>query len=444
MPNPYLEGNFAPVLAERTDVGPFPARGVVPPDLDGRLVRNGPNPILPLAPDDPDGWLAGDGMLHAVSLRDGRATAYRNRWVRTRRLSHALGTPSPRGPAEPLDGPANVHVVRHAGRTLVLGESGLPLAVSDDLERARLHDFDGDLASPVGAHPRVDPETGELALFGTDVYGPPFLRYHLADREGRLMLTEEVDLPRPSLMHDFGITATRAVFFDSPALFDAALAGRAPVPYRWTPDAPSRIGVMPRSGGAVRWVPIEPCLVVHVVNCFDSGDRVVIDAVRHERALDGGPASRCEAAPQLVRWTVDPVGLRAETRQLDDAAVELPRVDERVVGRPHRFAYAVAVDASPDRVEFPALVQYDLDRERSVRYEPGAGRSVSEPIFVRAGDGRAEDEGWVLVLVHDAARQASDLVVLDGTSFAGPPVAVVELPARVPFGLHGSWMPTGT
>ena len=51
---------------------------------------------------------------------------------------------------------------------------------------------------------------------------------------------------------------------------------------------------------------------------------------------------------------------------------------------------------------------------------------------MRAADGRAEDEGWVLSVVYDAARDASDLVILDATSFAGPPVATVHLPARVP------------
>jgi carotenoid cleavage dioxygenase len=89
-------------------------------------------------------------------------------------------------------------------------------------------------------------------------------------------------------------------------------------------------------------------------------------------------------------------------------------------------------------------VQYDLVRDSAVRYEPGTGRSVSEPVFVRATDGRGEDEGWVLTVVYDATRDASELVILDATSFAGPPVATVHLPARVPFGFHGSWIPTGS
>ena len=88
------------------------------------------------------------------------------------------------------------------------------------------------------------------------------------------------------------------------------------------------------------------------------------------------------------------------------------------------------------------MVKYDLQRDESTRYEPGDGRASGEPVFVRAADGSGEDEGWILSVVYDASRDASDLVILDATSFAGPPVATVHLPARVPFGFHGSWVPT--
>ncbi len=87
------------------------------------------------------------------------------------------------------------------------------------------------------------------------------------------------------------------------------------------------------------------------------------------------------------------------------------------------------------------LVQYDLARDERVRFDPGPDRHPGEPVFVRAADGTGEDEGWVLSFVYDRTRDRSDLVILDATSFAGPPVATVELPARVPFGLHGSWIP---
>ncbi len=74
------------------------------------------------------------------------------------------------------------------------------------------------------AHPKVDPVTGELVFFGVDLFGPPFLRYHVVDASGQLTTTEEIDIPRATMMHDFGVTATRAVFLDQPVVFDLALA----------------------------------------------------------------------------------------------------------------------------------------------------------------------------------------------------------------------------
>jgi len=65
----------------------------------------------------------------------------------------------------------------------------------------------------------------------------------------------------------------------------------------------------------------------------------------------------------------------------------------------------------------------------------------------RAGDGApprhrrcpgpAEDDGWVLFLIWNGARCASDLVILDAASMAE--VAVLELPLAIPYGLHGSF-----
>ena len=61
-------------------------------------------------------------------------------------------------------------------------------------------------------------------------------------------------------------------------------------------------------------------------------------------------------------------------------------------------------------------------------------------MFVPRSAGAAEGDGWVLALRYDRDRDQSDLVVLNADDFGGDPVAVVELPRRVPFGFHGSWV----
>ncbi len=431
-------------MVERSDDHPLPVTGVIPPDLCGRLLRNGPNPAVLPADESDYHWFGGDGMLHAISLSEGRATGYRNRWVRTRSLASELETPPPTGPSEPINGRANTHVIRHGGTTLALVESGFPHAVSDDLGRARVHDFDGGLGSPMTAHPKVDPSTGELIFFGYDVFGPPFLRYHVVDAAGGLVKTESIDIPRATMIHDFGVTASRVVFLDLPVVFDLDLAamGRS-LPFRWVPEAGARVGVMPRDGGGadVRWIGIDPVYVFHVLNAYDDGPNVVMDVIRYDQAFDTEPGRAIASdLPTLARWTIDPAAGRIAERRLDDVPVEFPRIDDAVAGLPHRYGYCVRLG---DQVEEPSqlgLVQYDLGRDESTRFDPGAHRFPGEPVFVRAADGRGENEGWVLSVVYDATTDASDLVILDATSFAGPPVATVHLPARVPFGFHGSWL----
>jgi hypothetical protein len=44
--------------------------------------------------------------------------------------------------------------------------------------------------------------------------------------------------------------------------------------------------------------------------------------------------------------------------------------------------------------------------------------------------------------VHELeVEDSTALVILDAENFAGPPLAKVKLPQRVPFGAHGNWMP---
>lgn len=442
--NPYLEGNFAPVTEERTVEQPLPMTGAVPSGLEGMLLRNGPNPAVV---DDPATyhWFSGDGMIHAVELRDGMAVSYRNRWVRTRRFATETGGRPPRGPAEPINGPANTHVVFHAGRVLALVESGLPHRLSTTLVTERVEDFDGMLGSPMTAHPHVDPETGAMAFFGYDCFGPPFLRYHELDAGGAMVHSTEIEIPRATMQHDFGVTATRVVFLDLPVVFDIdqAMAG-VTLPFRWDPGAGARVGVLDRgaAGAATRWIAIDPCYVFHVVNAFDDGPAVVLDVCRYERTFDTGPGEVIGSTqPHLQRWRIDAAAGRVEMTDLDDRTVEFPRVDDALVGRPYRFGYCVETGRRQGADEFTGLVRYDLAKDEAVHRDFGPGRSPGEAVFVRADDGHADDEGWLLTVVYDAARDASDLVILDASSLAAKPEAVIHLPARVPFGFHGSWVP---
>jgi carotenoid cleavage dioxygenase len=99
------------------------------------------------------------------------------------------------------------------------------------------------------------------------------------------------------------------------------------------------------------------------------------------------------------------------------------------------------VASGTDASNATAILKHDLDRGIADVHECGNGRIPGEPVFVPAPDGRAEDEGWVLALVHDVTSDTSELIVLDATSMSCEPLARVHLPQRVPYGFHGSWIP---
>jgi carotenoid cleavage dioxygenase len=437
----WLLGPFAPVHDEVT-LTELPVTGGLPLELDGLLLRNGPNPVKSPGPEDH--WFVGDGMLHGIRLERGRARWYRNRWIRTRRFQWARGDgPEP----QPGDGdsPANTHVVRHARRTLALCEVGLPWQVDGQLDTLGPLDFDGRLAGPMTAHPKVDPVTGEMVFFGYG-WAPPYLRYHVADRDGTLRHSVEIAVKGPTMMHDFAVTATRTLFLDLPVIFDVTLADRTRVPYRFDPRYGARIGVLPRHGlsADVRWIEIEPCYAFHTLNAHDDGpDRVVVEMARYPSMFDWSVETGAfteSPRARLYRYTLDLTAGTARAEALDDQTCEFPRIDDRVTGRPHRYGYATETHLDPGYGHvFRHVIRYDRRSGSRVVHRVGEADVCSEPVFAAAGAGEAD--GYLLVVVYRAARGASDLLVLDADRLSSPPVATVELPVRIPVGFHGSWLP---
>ena len=449
--NPYLSGSLAPIDVEHTAVD-LEVTGTLPAELDGRYVRNGPNPLGEVDPTTYH-WFTGDGMVHGVRLRDGRAEWYRNRWVRSDKVSEALGEePAPGDRHGGFDG-ANTNVIGHAGRTWAIVEAGArPVELTDELETLCHTDFDGTLAHGFSAHPKRDPESGELHAVNYYWGRPEVLDYVVVDVYGRVRRTVEVPVPGNPMVHDCSLTERFVALYDLPVTFDVdAALGGASFPYAWNDDHGARVGLLPREGEAddVRWFEVDPCYVFHPLNSHDvlgadgAVEQVVLDVVRHPRMFDRDRQGPNEGPPTLWRWTLDLGSGRAHEQQVDDLALEFPRVDERLVGRPHRYGWAT-VQSGADRglIEPSGMVRYDtLTGSRQI-VDLGPGREAGEFVFVPRSADAAEDDGWYLTLVYDRTTDLSELLVLDASVPDGGSVARVHLPTRVPAGFHGNWIPS--
>jgi carotenoid cleavage dioxygenase len=370
--------------------------------------------------------------------------------VRSTALAEAHGQPArDRAPLHrDKDIRAKTNVIGHAGRTFAIVEGGSrPYELTDELETIGACDFGGTLPGGYTAHPKRDARTGELhAVSYWWGYGN-VVQYSVIDTEGRVRRTVDIEVGASPMMHDMSITERYAVFYDLPVVFDIDMAMSGSVfPYRWDPDYQSRVGLLPREGdaGDIRWFDVEQCYVFHPLNAYDDGDKVVLDVARHPKMFDANRLGPNEGPPTLDRWTIDVTAGKVIEERIDDRGQEFPRVDERVVGLPHRFGYCAAARAKDDgAIEFSgaALLKHDFVAGTTEAREFAGNMGSAEAVFVPAHADAAEDEGWLIAFTYDSDRDSSDLLILDARDMAGDPVATVHLPQRVPYGFHGNWVP---
>ncbi len=432
----WLQGGYAPVAEER-ELFDLEVVGSLPPELTGLYVRNGSNPI------DPSGhWFFGAGMVHGVSIAGGEALWYRNRYVSTPKLRGEDGGAAPGADV----GHSNVSVFEHGGRLLSSGEVGWPYELTaTDLSTVGPDNFAGGIGPNFTAHPKRDPDTGLLHAFGYGFLGDDLLTYFVISADGRdVVHSSRVAVGASTMIHDFAITDRDVVFWEGPVLFDldAAIAGAA-IPYNWSPDYGSRVGVMPLGGdGAdIRWVEVDNGYAFHGTNARREGDVIHLDLSRVREAFsesDGGP-------PTLTRWSIDTSGaeLTISAEVLSDLPLDFPSIDRRFTGRPHSTAFYAQAEGSLEAgVRFPGLVAYNVATGGIDRWESGPALQPGEPYFVAAGADAGEAEGWLLTYAYEASTDTSRLVVLDATNVSAGPVAQVLLPHRVPFGFHGTFVAT--
>ena len=321
--HPNLIGGFEPLRME-CDAPDLVVEGEVPRELNGVFFRNGPNPQY--APRGDYHLFAGDGMVHGFYLRDGRVD-YKNRWVRTvkwrkeREAHRALfgamnpmeNDPSVQGLQ--TDGLANTNVVWHGNRLLALEEAHAPFELDpNSLESIGPRDFGGKLTGPMTAHPKIDPETGEMFCFGYNADGliSAQMSFFVIDKSGELVRFETFEAPYASMVHDFMVTREHVLFPIMPLTGSMERAMNGAPPYAWEPEKGVHIGVMPRNGSVadLRWFQGEPSFMFHPMNAHTDGNRIVCEVCEFEEAPlfplpDGTPGDPAKAVPRLHRWTFD-------------------------------------------------------------------------------------------------------------------------------------------
>ena len=453
--SPYLAGNFAPVRSE--DDFDLKVTGEIPAGLAGAFYRNGPNPQF--EPRDAYHWFSGDGMIHGFFVDDGKVR-YRNRYVRTpkwetehaagKSLFGTFGNPMTTDPSVmgKDSGVANTNIVWHAGKLLALEEGHQPFELDPLTLQSR--GYREEYRGKVTAHPKLDTETGEMVWFAYSAGAAPLnpqMSYGVTDKDGHVVQRQEFQAPFMSMVHDFLVTRSYALFPILPLTGSLERAMKGAPPLAWEPDKGSHVGVMRRDAdvSTMRWFTTDPCYVFHPMNAWEEGDKIYADVMEYAVAplfptLDGKPPK--DAFAHLTRWTFD-LSDNSNTikrEKIDDLAGEFPRFDERYAGLGYRHGwFAGMTRTGVANVRFDTIAHVDLATGKRASYVFPAQDSPGEPVFVPRTPDAAEGDGWLVAVVYRGAEDRSDFVVYDAQDVAAGPIATAKVPRRVPFGFHGNW-----
>ncbi len=461
----FLQGYFGP-LGMECDSADLVVQGDLPADLAGVYFRNGPDPLHPPRDGDNYHWFHGDGMIHRFEFGGGKVS-WRNRWVKTRKyeLERAAGKSlfgvlgNPVFGDQSVDGEpyntANTHIVYHGDRLMALME-GTNAVTLDPKSLDTLADFnyDGAISGPITAHPKFDPDTGEMVFFGSQAKGPgtPDIGYYIADKTGALTHHQMIEGPFPSMIHDFCVTENYSIFPVFPITFSMERAMEGKVPLAWEPDRGTHFGVVRRHGAAqeVKWYTMDARFMFHMMNAYEQDGKLMMDvtaanATQFAPKLDGTMASDNDGLnPHLRRWIIDPDGGSdtVQERVLDDMTCEFPRTDDRFSTRPNRLGYA-AGNAQGSALSFKDLVQYDVTTGARQVYSGQKRYLFGEPVVAPRSGAQGEGDGYLLCLAYDQQTSLSELMVFDALEISRGPLARVMMPCRIPAGFHGSWIGAG-
>jgi len=464
--HPYRTGPWRPQTTEWDADDLTAVEGEIPADLDGVYLRNTENPLHPALkayhPFD------GDGMLHVVGFRDGKAF-YRNRFVQTDGFlaENEAGGPLWPGLAEPVslakrdDGWGARGLMKDASSTDVIVHRGSALTSFYQCgDLYRLDPYSGvtlgkaqwNGAFPfdwgVSAHPKVDDKTDELLFFNYSKQAP-YMHYGVVDDNNDLVHYIDVPLPGPRLPHDMAFTENYVILNDFPLFWDPELLERNAHVARFHRDMPSRFAIIPRRGSIIQWFEAEPTFVLHFTNAYEDGDEVVLDGFFQDdpEPADNGMGNKWERAfrflaldrmqARLHRWRFNMVTGHVVEEQLSDSITEFGMINSSYAGAPYRYTYAAT--GKPSWFLFDGLVKHDLHTGSEQRYAFEDGVYGSETAMAPRVGSTAEDDGYLVTLTTDMTADASYCLVFDAARVGDGPVCKLALPERISSGTHSTW-----
>lgn len=471
------------------------SEGKIPGELNGLFTQAVPDYLYPPAASvlyPMDLGAGGDGAVRVLRFADGRAD-FVTRYVQTERfraqreakrgLFGNYRNPFTNDPAaaEVDATTANTAINYHAGVLLASKEDGPSYAIDPvTFDTVGPWRAGGAITShTLSAHPKFDPQTGEMVTFGyfAKGLGSKDIAYYVIDANGQVNHEAWFEAPVAGMIHDCALTPNYFLLPIMPYSTDVErLKARGPF-WVYEPDQEIIIGVLPRYGRAdqVRWLRAPHATLTHTINAFEQEGLIKFDVLLAEGNAfgfvvpdkNGGNAGMLGSAKtSIVRWTIDPKStspLLSAPEVLAGVVGEGAHVDERWSLKAHRYVWIPELaghslpppppmppgDDPLDRpppgknsnapVMFNAITFIDLKTNRREQWYAGEGASVQDPVFCPRTADVPEGEGYVITIRNRPGLRGAEAVILDAQKVAEGPIAVLQIPMPLRHGIHSSW-----
>lgn len=442
--------------------------GEVPKALRGTLFRNGPG-LLDVNGDRYGHPFDGDGMVCRITFTEGRVH-FANSFVKTPEFlaeqkagkilyRGVFGTQKSGGWLQnifdlKLKNIANTNVVYHGQKLLALWEASRPYRLDPaTLATLGIESFDGQLLAGEAftAHPKFDPVSGNMYGFGVDAGPKSTINLYGVDPTGKLTKYFKQKINGFCFLHDFAITPNYAIFAQNPVQFN-------PIPFvlglktagaclELQPHTPTRLLIFDRNGKLTS-LETDPCFIFHHANAYEQDGHIILDSVAYadypklEEGVDFLDVNFDQVIPgNFCRFDIDLATGKVNKDLIQERSCEFPVLNPKYVTQNYRYAYMGAIAKESGNAPLQSILKLDLHNKTHEIHSFAPRGFVGEPTFIAHPDAIAEDQGWLVVLVFDAASDRTNIVILDAQNITAPPKATIHLKHHVPFGLHGNFTP---
>lgn len=442
-------------------------KGQIPNWLNGSLVRTAPSKFeterKPL-----NHWFDGYAMLHQFTFDHGKLS-YRNKYLQSnaykemkekgKMIRRAFATDPCqsvfgyffslfRSP-DPNDN-GNVNVSIFGDELVALTETPMPVVFDrNTLETHGILPFEDDAEGELTvAHPHFDQEKNLYSYLLKFGFKSEFKLYKMSYGSRKREIFATIPSRYPAYIHSFGYTEHYIILVEFALVVNPIklkFSGKPLIAnYEWKPELGTRFHVVDKkSGKLVNTLVGSPIFCFHHVNAFEENDEIMVDLIAYEDAqivknlyLKKLRHQPIHTTGKLWRYRLNPSTGSIQEEKLSDAAIELPRIDDRFNGLSYRYLFATANKVPGNFLD--SLLMRDMHTGLE-KWWIEAHTYPGEPVFVPKPDSDKEAEGVVLSVVLNANTSQSFLLVLDALSFEE--MARAELPHHVPFGFHGNYFP---